>query len=233
MKLGSGLAGIGAAMVFILAAQTAEASTRQCPGGEGGGEHQIELPPEGVDPCLPSGGYVELNTTVYTGTNVAYNVEVDIENGNDYLQIGEVIEVEIEFDDVIASLKANEKDAVVLAAAIGVRPNAAGSKSGVVNAANTMAGSADKLTEAEFEAVANYVYVSMQSGGRATGRSDPASNSFTSRVQATAQAIGRAWNSFTSSLPNRFDGWLSHTTYYPNGAKKSEFVIGARAAREE
>ena len=230
MKLSASLAGVGAAVIFAFAAQTAQAQT--CPVGDGGGVTMpIEVTDPGLEPCQPSGGDVELITTVQTANNTSYAVQTEVPGGYDYLEVGEVVEVEIEFDDVMAALKANEQEAVVLAAAIGVRPDVVGLKSGVMAVANTARSSA-KLTEAEYRAVATHMFVSMQSGGRATGRSDPAPNSLISRIEATGQAIGRAWNSFTSSLPNRIDLGMSHTTYHSNGQKKSEFRMTARADRQ-
>lgn len=79
--------------------------------------------------------------------------------------------------------------------------------------------------------MASYVYVRLQSGGRATGRSDPAPNPFMSRVYATGQALGRAWGALTASLPNRFSVNVRHATFNQNGTKKAETVIDLQAER--
>ena len=202
MKIRSSLAGVGAALVFGLTAQAAEASSIQCPGGgEGGGEQQIEVGQEGGPPCPQPGGTSSFTATGQSGTGDAYTAEVTLEGPDEMLQPGEVVEIEIDLDDVMASLRSNEEHALALASAFGVRPSEAGAKSGVANASNAFGASVGKLTEAEVEAVAKYVYVSLQSG-RATGRSDPATSTWNSRLQAGVQAFERAMSAIGRMIPD-------------------------------
>lgn len=209
MKMRSSLAGIGAAMVFALAAQGAEASTVQCPGnGEGGGEQQVEVGQE--DPnCAPTGGYSSVTTTSQDATGASYTAEVTFEGPDQYLEIGEYVEVEIDAEDIIAALRANPKAAVDVAFEIGVRE----SKSGVSRAANIASA---KLTESEFTAVANYVKTALQT--RATGRSDPATNNSTSRLERGIQAFERAVSSLgravrSAIMPNIRTGGKERITH--------------------
>lgn len=212
MKLRSGLVGVGVAVAFTLAANTASASSDPCQNG--GGEQQIELPQDGTEPC-PGTGSTPLVTTVYSASSTPYTVEAEVDDGLDLLQPGEVIEVEMDLDMVMASLEMNPKDAVALAVALGVRSNDA--KPGVAKTADTIGISGNKLTEGELKKVASYY---IQSRGRATGRSDPA-GSFTSRVQATTQAIGRMFSSIAGAIPD-FSATYTTTTYHASGQKKKE-----------
>lgn len=194
MKLRTSLAGVGAAMVFALAAQGAEASTIQCPGNgnEGGGEQQVEVGQE--DPnCAPAGGYSSVTTSSVDATGAAYTAEVTFEGPDEYLAIGEVVEVEIDADAIIAALRANPKAAVQVAFDIGVRE----SKSDVVRAANIASA---KLTESEYAAVASYIKTAVQARG--TGRSDPATNNSTSRLERGIQAFERAVSSLGGAIRN-------------------------------
>ncbi len=224
MKLHIGLAGVGAAIVFSLAAQSAQA--QQCPidGGDGGGINPIEVTPEGPGCEPPGGSYAPLSAVVENANGVVYDVSAEVENGFDYLEVGEVVEVEIDFDDVMAALKSDEQQALVLADAAGVRPEPVNPKSGFVNVSRTFGASA-KLSESEMTAVATYVYASMQSG-RATGRSDPAPNSWVSRIEATGQAISRAFDAIGRNIPSISLG-MTHRTYHSNGRVRSETVMQA------
>lgn len=166
-------------MAIALAAQSAEARTSVCPGnGDNGGTHQQQV--EEGEPCEPT-YYSPMSATAYTADNVAVSFAATIENGDDLLQPGDVIEVEIDLNDIVAYLKNNEQEALVLASASGVRPGA-GLKADRMTAA--------KLSDAEAKEVAEYVLVNMQSR-RATGRSSPAGQN-TSRAQAFVEATIRA-----------------------------------------
>jgi hypothetical protein len=191
MNIRSGLAGVGAAMVFGLAAQAAEASSIQCPvGGEGGGVQQIQVGQDG-EPCEPLGGYTTVTTTGLDATGASYTAALTFEGPDEYLAIGEYVEVEIDLDTVTAALRANPKAAVELASAIGIREG----KSGVVHAANVISA---KLTDAEYAEVANYVRVHLQN--RVTGRSDTATNNTTSRIEAGLQAFDRVVRSIGGAI---------------------------------
>lgn len=220
MKMRSGLTIAGTALAFALVAHTAEASTTMCEPGGGGGPEQ----PSHRLAC-GGGGFTPIVTTIQTATS-SYNVHTEVEDGYDLLQLGEVIEVEIDVDTVIASLKGNPEDAMKAAIALGVRSND-GAKSGVMQAIGGAPTSSTKLSEGELKQVATLLRASMQSGGKAKGRSDPAGPS-TSRVQATIQAISRAINSFASSLGlGSFTGVAYSSTrieYHANGQRKSEFT---------
>ena len=213
-KLGVNLAVVGVAMAVALAAQSAEAGSAQCPvngdgGGGGGGDQQIELSPDG-EICPPTTYYTPLNLTAHTADNVAVQVTGIIENGDDLLQPGDVIEVEIELDDVMAHLKANEQDALMLAAASGVRQGPGAFKVGITSA---------KLSDAEAKAVAEYVLVNMQSR-RATGRSDPAGQNTTRREAwyiATVRAIGSAVRD--AIQPRGSARAVREVTIHPDGSR--------------
>lgn len=180
MKMRSSLAGVGLALVFGLAAQTAEAGT-QCPGGGEGGDQQVELGQDGGELCQPTGS-TSVTTTSLDATGASYTAELTFEGADEYLEIGEFVEIEIDLDDVTAALRANPKEALALASSIGVREG----KSGVAHAANVASA---KLTDAEYAEVANYVAANFQN--RATGRSDTATNRTTSRIEAGIQAFER------------------------------------------
>ena len=201
----------GAALALTLAAQGAEARSATGPIDNGSGPpHPIAVQPVGNLPN-PSQSYVEF--TGRTADNVAVEVTTIVENGEELLQPGEVIEVEIDLDDVVAYLKSNEHEAVILAAETDVRPYGQRLK--------TEAGSnASKLSDAEIEAVARRIMVNTQSGGTARGRSDPATGN-TSRLQATAQAWGRIIaNTIRRAFPN-VRGRVRYTDYHPNGQVRS------------
>lgn len=215
MKLRTNLAAVGIALTVGLAAQAAEARNVQCPGGGegGGGEQQVELGQDGGS-CDPQASYTPLSVTAHDANGAAYTVETMVEDGDELLELGEVVEVEIDLDDFMASLKANEQDAVALAAAFGFRP--AGSKAGVADAGHAVG----KLSEAEFESVAKHVYVSLQSG-RATGRSDPAGPS-TSRWIGLQQAFSRAVTAMGAALSQTRIGPMYVRTYHSSGVQKTE-----------
>lgn len=180
--------------------------------------------PGASEPCLPSGEYAPLSMTAYTSDNTAYIVEAQIEGGDGYLAPGEVVEVEIDIDDVMASLKANEHDALVLAAHLGVRSTNYRSKSGVTNAIPTDPAATVKLTGTEYEAVARLVYASVRvSGSRATGRSDPAPNSWTRRIEAVGQALGRAFQAIGHAFATAPTS-MRVQQYSSDGARKYETV---------
>ncbi len=215
MKMRSGLAIAGTAFAFMMMGHTAEARTASCPPKhEGGHDQQIEVPDDSLDCWSPP---APLSTTVQGAYNAIYTVTTQVDGGFDILQPGEVVEVEIDVEDVIASLNDNPKETLALAVALGVRAKDE-PKPGIVRAVHTL--STDKLTEGELKQVATLLTASLKSGGKARGRSDPA-GSWTSRVEATAQAISRAIQSFTSSLPS-FGYSYTRIEYYPNGQKKVE-----------
>jgi hypothetical protein len=219
MKLNASLTGAAAAMLFVLAANGANATTAQCSGPDNGlgGTYQQEVG-QG-DPCETQPSWTPLIATVYTANNEAYTVQAEIENGSDYLLPGEVIEVSMDLDDVMAALKSDEQQAVAVAEELGIRKKSVGTRAAM------MAGTwHTKLSDAEYAKVANYVYKSMQSsGGRATGRSDPA-GSFTSRVAAVSQAVSRMFDSIGRNLPN-FSFGMTTRKYYPNGQVQSETTV--------
>lgn len=201
MKMHTSLAGIGAALVFALAAHGAEAST-QCPiGTDGGGDQQVEVGQETGLPCEPTGSTSVLTSGV-DATGASYTAELVFEGSDEYLAIGEYVEVEIDLDTVNAALRANPKAAVELATAIGVREG----KSGVSRAANVMSA---KLTDAEYAEVATYVSATLQN--RATGRSDTATNNNTSRFEAGLQAFERAVGAIGGAIRNAIMPNVSRT----------------------
>jgi hypothetical protein len=199
MKLCSGLAGVGAALVFGLAAQAAQASSIQCPTG-GDGVQQMEVPGE---PCEPVGGYTTVTTSGLDAAGTAYSAELTFEGSDDYLAVGEYIELEMDLDDINAALRANPKTAVELASALGIRD----SKSGVSRAANFASA---KLTDAEYAEMATYVAARLQN--RATGRSDTATNGSTSRTEAALQAFERLMSSIGGAVRRAIMPNVSRTT---------------------
>lgn len=219
MKLRNGLMGVGAALALALVAQSAQAQS--CNSGGGGGD-VIEMAPDDQLPCEPiGGGSAPLITEATNANGIVYEVQATLPEGNDYLQIGEVVEVTVDYEDVMASLRANEKDAIALAASLGMRSI---EKGGVVKASH-------KLTDAEYNALATYVHVAAQSAGRSTGRSNPAGDSFTRRVDAAAQAFGRAMDAIGRNIPS-FNGFMTVRTFHPNGQMRTEVVIGAEVRRQ-
>lgn len=211
-KIGLSLTGVGVAMAFAFAAQSAQASSMQCPGQGEGGVYQNELPGEG---CTPQETYGTFSTTAYSADNVALEVDGTIVNGDDLLTPGDIIEVEIDLDDVMAHLKANQQEALMLAADAGIRPGYNVFKNGTPVSA--------KLSDIEVRAVAKYVLVNIQSG-TARGQSDPAGSN-TSRAVATAQAIGRAIGSTIRSAFNFRVGFTRVTERQPNGAVRYQTEI--------
>lgn len=226
MSVKAYLAAAGTAVLMVMTAQTAEASATQCnnPHGEGG-VYQEEL--TDGEPCEPTGGYAQLHTTVYTANSAAYSVSAEVPDGNEFMALGEVAEVEIDVDAVVAALKADDKQAHVMAVALGLRPKDIQLASGK----SVSYSSSAKLTESEYIVVASYVTASMQSGGTARGRSDPAPNTFTRRVEAISQAVSRAFDSIGRNLPN-IRAYLSVKTFHPNGQVKSEVTIGADVSKK-
>ena len=181
---------------------------------------QIEVPSDDGGGCLPTGGPAYLSTEVQNANGVTYEVEATVPDGNDYLQVGEVVEVSVDYDTVVAALKSNEKEAVTLAKALGMRSSEKGAVS-----ANA------KLTDAEYDKLATHIQKAAYQSGRATGRSNPAPDAFTRRVDAVAQAFGRAMDSIGRNLPS-FNAFLSVRTYYPNGQMRSETTMGAEVKKK-
>ena len=138
-----------------------------------------------------------------------------VEAPDELLPVGTVIEVEIDFDDVVAALDPADAKAVYLAAVNGggMDPAAAFSATDPVNGADVAA----VLTEAEMTVAANYLSASFQN--RRTGRSDPAGSN-TTRGQATDQSIRRAVADWirNPSIPGiKFNYQGTRREYYPNG----------------
>lgn len=183
------LMSMGAAVILAFAAQAAQAQT--CPTE---GDHQVEVGQDG-ETC---GSLTPIIVVAENADGVEHTITGEVPNGQDFLQIGEVVEVEIEYDDILAALKADEKNALALAAAVGLHP--AEGKSAVIDTAHRAAKAT--LTDAEYRALASHMHVSLQNRSRASGRSDPASNSFTRRIDAYAQAFGRMMNSIGRNLPS-------------------------------
>lgn len=202
MKMRTGLAGIGAAMVLTLGAQHAQAQTCPIDGGNGGGEQQIEVPVEGGgEPCNPGSSYTPFTMFTENANGVPYTITGEVENGDQYVQIGDVAEVEMNLDDITAALKADDKRAFAFAAAVGVR--APDSNWRFANAVYRPADA--RLTETEYRELANYMRIGMQNngqnGGRVTGRSDPAPDRFTRYVDQVSQAFGRMMDSIGRNIP--------------------------------
>jgi|GEM_PF-3284855 len=195
MKLRTGLMGVGAVLAMVMAAQSAQAQS--CPTGNdnGGNPHQIEVPPEGTEPCAPMTGYSTVTATALDATGTSYTADLTFEPGEQYLQIGEYVEVEIDIDDVMASLRANPKAAVRLVSSLGLRDDkevvAREAKTSVTHAVNRA--SSAKATDAEYAMLATYIKTNLQT--RATGRSDTATNTTTSRLERGVQAFERAVSS--------------------------------------
>jgi len=203
-NLGVNLAGVGVEIAVALAAQSAEARTSVCPGNGGTHQQQIEV----GEPCPTY--YSPMDATAYTADNVAVSFTATIENGEDLLEPGTVIEVEIDLNDVVALLKNNEREALVLASSAGVRPGA-GLKVDRMTAA--------RLSDAETKAVAEYVLANMQ-GRRATGRSDPAGPNTTRReawYTATIRAIGSAVRD--AFQPRASARGVREVTVHPDGRR--------------
>lgn len=219
MRVRTAVMGAGVALAMVLAGQAAQA--KGCAPAGGGGDMQVELPDDGI-PCDQGiGGPAFLSTEVQNANGVSYTVDAVVPDGNEYLQIGEVVEVSIDYDAVMAGLRANEKEAFALASALGMRSPG---KNGTIKADN-------KLNDSEYHAVATYIHVAIQGSGRSTGRSDPAPNSFTRRVEAVGQAFGRAMDAIGRNLPS-FNGYVSVKTYHPNGQMRSEVQMGAEVSKK-
>lgn len=219
MRVRAAVVGTGFALAMVFSAQTAQAQA--CPPTGGDGDMQIELPGDGTSCDQGGGGPAFLSTEVQNANGVSYSVDAVVPDGNEYLQIGEVVEVSIDYDDVMASLRANEKGTVALASALGMRSSG---KKGKINADI-------KLNDSEYHAVAEFVHVAVQRNGRSTGRSDPATNSFVKRVEAAGQAFERAMNAIGRNLPS-FSGFVTIRTYHPNGQVQTEVQMGAEVSRK-
>ncbi|GAA0869176.1 hypothetical protein GCM10009116_10120 [Brevundimonas basaltis] len=177
--------------------------------------------PGGSEPCTPTGGSASTSFQTDNANGVSYTVDLTMETGAEFLEIGQYVEVELDFNDVMAALRSDSKGAIALAAEVGIRPPVKGS---VVRASNT-------LTDAEYRALATYVTVAVQnSNGRATGRSDSALDRFVRRVDAAAQAFGRAMDSIGRNIPN-LDTHLRVRINYPSGQSMVEVDAGANVSR--
>lgn len=213
MKRLAMMAAAGLVLTAGLAAQpgTAYASMQQC-----AGNHELTLGEDGNQYC----GTELLVTTALTGNNEEVAVSTPVEAPDELLPEGTVIEVEVDFDDVVAALDPADARAVYLAAVNegGMDSAAASSATDPVNLADVAA----VLTEAEMTVAANYLSASFQN--KRTGRSDPAGPN-TTRRQATDQGISRAiadWirNPSIPGLKFRYQG--RQREYYPNGQLKKE-----------
>lgn len=229
MKIRSTLAGVGAAMVFALAAQAAEASTVQCPGGnDGSGEYQSEVPQDGGEPCPSSGGSVAWNETVTQPDGTAYEAAAEVPGGGELLPAGEYIEVEIDLDATVALLKSDDALAMKAAVALGLRDPSFAVEHAAFRSPVALMG---KLSDIELKLVARHVHSAMkvQNGGR--GRSNT-SNGFLSRVEAFGQAVSRAVSSFIGRLPTSGNFLAGTREYYPNGNVKKESGVVLRVERQ-
>lgn len=212
MKRIAFLAAAGAALTLGLAAQSAEAS----PMSQCAGDHEITLGEDGIQSCGPE----PVVLTALTANNEQVTVTTEVENGDELLPIGTVIEVEIDFDDVVAALDPAQAREVYLAAVNegGMDPAAAPSATDPAIAADVAA----VLTEAEMTVAANYLSNAFQN--RSTGRSNPAGSNTTRRegfVEATARAVAD-WIR-NPSIPGINLRYQSRgREYYPNGQLKKE-----------
>lgn len=191
MNLRSGL--IAAASGLALACAAFSANAQSCPGGGlgDGGVYQDEVPGES-EPCTDF-GYTVVTAQSVDATGAAYTAQLTFEGQDEYLQIGEVVEVELDYEIVVAALRNDPDAAMAVASAIGLRDN----KFGVTHVASRASA---KLTEAEFAAVANHVMVTLQN--RAVGRSDPATNNNTSRLDRALQAFDRLVSTISNGIRN-------------------------------
>jgi len=226
MKMHTSLAGVGAALVFALAAQGAEAST-QCPiGTEGGGEQQVEVG-DGSQ-CAETGGAVAWNEIVTQSDGTSYEAAADVPEGGDYLPAGEYIEVEIDLDATVALLKSDDALAMKAAVALGLRDPSFAVEHAAFRSPVALMG---KLSDIELKLVASHVHSAMkvQNGGR--GRSNT-SNGFLSRVEAWGQAVSRAVSSFVGRLPNSGNILVGTREYHSNGNVKKESGVVLRFERQ-
>ncbi|WP_439476722.1 hypothetical protein [Brevundimonas sp.] len=201
------------ALTVGLAAQTGEAhaSMQQCTG-----DHELTIGEDGNQSC----GTELLVVSGLNGNGEAVTGTMEIEDGAELLPEGTVIEVEIDFDSVVASLDPADARAVYLAAVNegGLDPAAASSATDSANIADVAA----VLTEAEMSVAANYLSASFQNRG--TGRSDPAGPN-TTRGQATEQGFLRGIANWfrNPSIPGvNFRHHGRTREYYPNGQLKKE-----------
>lgn len=193
MKTMTALTGASFAMLFAFAAQSAQAAI--CPAeGPSGWPEEVQVLPADAEPCY-TGGSTTVSTSGVDGGGAPYSATIVAESPDTYLMTGDVVEVEVEYETVVAALRSDEKTAVALAAAIGVRPQPG--KDRAVDVANH---STPKLTDEEYSEMASYVLTTMQARGTATGRSNPAPDNFQSRVQATAQAFSNAMSSIGAAI---------------------------------
>lgn len=214
MHLRSKLAIAGTALALIMIGSTSDAKAATC---ESYAPYSMGQTLMGS--ALSLGCWsppVRINSTIRGANNSTYVVTTQVDAGADYLQVGEVVEVEIDVGQVIGMLKDNPAEAMALAVAMGLRGDE--TKPGIVRAVHTVPGA--KLNDVELEQIATFLTVSLQNNGKARGRSDPAAPQ-TTRTQATIQAITRAIQSFARSIPS-FGYSYRRVEYYSNGAKKSE-----------
>lgn len=202
----------GVALALGLAAQPAVANpVSQCTG-----DNQATLGEDGSQSC----GTELLVVSGLNGNGEEVTGTIEIEDGAELLPEGTVIEVEIDFDSVVASLDPADARAVYLAAVSegGLDPAAASSATDSANLADVAA----VLTEAEMSIAANYLSVSFQNRG--TGRSDPAGPN-TTRGQATEQGFLRGIANWFRNLQIPGVSFRHHGTvreYDANGRLRRE-----------
>jgi hypothetical protein len=200
------------ALTLGLAAQSAEARPMtQCTG-----DQPLTLGEDGGQYC----GSEPFVVAAVNASNEQVTVTTEIESGDELMPLGAIIEVEIDFDEVVASLDPAVAREIYLAAVNegGMDPAAAPSASDPVNTADVAA----VITEAEMTVAANYLSSSFQN--RSTGQSNPAGPN-TTRRESTGEAIGRAIANWirNPSIPGinlRYQGRTRE--YYPNGQLKKE-----------
>lgn len=185
------------------------------------GDHELTLNPDGTQSCGPDVFAPALITVeALTGNDEEVTVSTLVEAPDEILPEGTVIEVEIDFDEMVAALDPADARAVYLTAVQegGLDPTAAPSATDPANAADVAA----VLTEAEMTVAANYLSNAFQNRG--TGRSDPAGPN-TPRRESTGQAIGRAIADWirNPSIPGiKWSYQSKGREYYPNGQLKRE-----------
>lgn len=199
MRIRSKLAAVSAALIFGFVAQADGAQAQDLPSGGGTGDTPLYmapddtvLPDDAVRP--PEGPPVAFAAQITDEDGTSVLVTAAVPDGDAYLEIGEYIEVELEYDDVIAALKSDTKAALALVDALGLRGPQVQTKAARAQVARTAHTGTAKLTDEEMASVASYLLGGIQERRRVTGQSDPATDRFIRVLDATTQAFDRVSN---------------------------------------
>lgn len=239
MRFRSELAAVSAALIFGLVAQADRAQAQDLPSGGGTGDTPLYTAPD--DTVLPDdtarppeGPPVAFAAQITDEDGTSVLVTAAVPDGDAYLEIGEYIEVELEYDDVIAALKSDTKTALALVDELGLRRPQVQMKAANAQVAKTAYPGTAKLSDEEMASVASYLIGGVQERRRVTGQSDPATDRFIRILDATTQAFNRVSNSLGQNAARilrsgpQLRGRLKTSEWDSNGRlrRQTEFDFG-------